>query len=70
MSFIENTIEQLDIKDVLGSERFYIAIQLVVVWVNRIKYDPNQYFKLNTFLLVMEQFLALLLDLFINMLYC
>ena len=35
-SLIENTIEQLDIKDVHEKDRFDIAIQLVVVWVNRI----------------------------------
>ena len=35
-SLIENTIEQFDIKDVHEKDRFDIAIQLVVVWVNRI----------------------------------
>lgn len=35
-SLIENTIEQLDMKDVPKKDRFDIAIQLVVVWVNRI----------------------------------
>ena len=35
-SLIENTIEQLDMKDVPEKDRFDIAIQLVVVWVNRI----------------------------------
>lgn len=35
-SLVENTIEQLDMKDVPEDERFDIAIQLVVVWVNRL----------------------------------
>ncbi|OIM23274.1 type II restriction endonuclease [Oenococcus oeni] len=35
-SLIENTMEQLDIQNVLPDKQFDIAIQLVVVWVNRI----------------------------------
>ena len=35
-SLIENTIEQLDINDVPKSEQFDIAMQLNVVWINRI----------------------------------
>ena len=35
-SLVENTIEQLDMKDVPQKERFGIAVQLVVVWINRI----------------------------------
>ncbi|PMD73175.1 type II restriction endonuclease [Companilactobacillus nuruki] len=35
-SLVENTIEQLDMKDVPEKESFDIAVQLVVVWVNRI----------------------------------
>lgn len=35
-SLIENTIEQLDINDVPESQQFDIAMQLNVVWINRI----------------------------------
>ena len=35
-SLIENTIEQLDINDVPESKQFDIAMQLNVVWINRI----------------------------------
>ena len=35
-SRVENTIEQLDMNDVPQKERFGIAVQLVVVWINRI----------------------------------
>lgn len=35
-SLIENTIEQLDINDVPENEQFDIAMQLNVVWINRI----------------------------------
>lgn len=35
-SLVENTIEQLDIRGVPENKRFDIAVQLVVVWINRI----------------------------------
>ena len=35
-SLVENAIEQLDMKDIPEKERFDIAVQLVVVWINRI----------------------------------
>ena len=35
-SLVENAIEKLDLKDVPEKERFDIAVQLVVVWINRI----------------------------------
>ena len=35
-SLVENTIEQLDIRGVPENKRFDIAVQLVVIWINRI----------------------------------
>lgn len=35
-SLVENAIEQLDIKNVPESKQFDLAVQLVVVWINRI----------------------------------
>ncbi|MBP2057222.1 hypothetical protein J2Z60_000386 [Lactobacillus colini] len=35
-SLVENTIEQLDINDVDHDKQYDIAVQLVVVWINRI----------------------------------
>lgn len=35
-SLVENAIEQLDIKSVPESKQFDLAVQLVVVWINRI----------------------------------
>lgn len=36
VSFVENAIEQLDIKNVSEDKQFDLAVQLVVVWINRI----------------------------------
>lgn len=35
-SLVENAIEQLDIRNVSENKRFDIAVQLVVIWINRI----------------------------------